>query len=152
MKELLIKFLNTEDNFGITIARVTLALVFIPHGAQKLLGLFGGQGFSGTMQYFASSGMPVLAAFLVIMAESLGAVALLVGLASRFMAFGIFMVMNGAIFMVHLQNGFFMNWMGTQKGEGYEFHILAVGLALAIILKGAGKFSLDRFITGKILK
>jgi len=152
MKDLIKKIFSTEDAIGLSIARITLAVVFIPHGAQKLLGLFGGHGFSGTMNFFTSSGMPVLVAFLVIMAESLGALALLFGFIGRFMALGIFMVMNGAIFMVHLKNGFFMNWMGTQKGEGFEFHLLALGLALIVMLKGSGKFSIDRLISKKFLK
>jgi putative oxidoreductase len=123
-----------------------LSIVFIPHGSQKLLGLFGGYGFTGTMESFTSNGMPAVLAFLIIMAESLGSLALLFGFFGRFMAFGIFMVMSGAILMVHLHNGFFMNWFGTQKGEGFEFHLLAIGLALVIIIKGSGKFSVDRFL------
>lgn len=83
--------------------------------------------------------MPVVLAFLIIMGESLGALALLVGFFGRFMAFGIAMIMLGAIFMVHLDNGFFMNWFGTQKGEGFEYHLLALGLAFLIMIKGSGK-------------
>ncbi len=98
------------------------------------------------MDYFTSSGMPAVVAFLVIMGESLGALALLVGLCGRFMAFGIAMIMLGAIFMVHFSNGFFMNWFGTQKGEGYEYHLLALGLAFLIMINGSGKFSLDRLL------
>ena len=152
MRNLIERLLKTDSDTGVLIARVTLAMVFIPHGAQKLLGLFGGQGFTGTMNMFTSTGLPAIAAFLVIMAESLGALALLFGFVGRFMAMGIFMVMNGALFMVHLQYGFFMNWMGNQKGEGYEFHLLAIGLALVVMVKGSGKLSIDRFITEKLLK
>jgi putative oxidoreductase len=90
--------------------------------------------------------MPVILAFLIIMGESLGSLALVLGFFGRFMAFGIFMIMMGAIFMVHLSNGFFMNWFGSQKGEGIEYHLLAIGLTLIVMAKGSGKFSLDRVL------
>lgn len=146
MKKAIATFISTQNDFGVFVARIVLSIVFIPHGSQKLLGLFGGNGFGATMEYFTSSGMPAVLAFLVIMAESLGSLALLLGLFGRFMAFGIGMVMLGAIFMVHLQNGFFMNWFGTQKGEGFEYHLLALGLALVIMIKGSGMFSIDRLL------
>jgi putative oxidoreductase len=146
MKKALLRFISTNDDYGIFIARVVLAAVFIPHGSQKLLGLFGGSGFSATMDSFTSNGMPAVLAFLVIMAESLGSLSLLIGFFGRFMSFSISMVMLGAIFMVHLPNGFFMNWFGTQKGEGFEYHILALGLAILIMIDGCGKFSIDRFL------
>jgi len=146
MKNFIARFISTEDDLGVLVARVMLAVVFIPHGSQKLLGLFGGNGFSATMDYFTSSGMPAVLAFLVIMGESLGALALLVGFFGRFMAFGITMIMLGAVFTVHLSNGFFMNWFGTQKGEGFEYHLLALGLSVMLMVKGSGKFSLDRIM------
>ncbi len=146
MKKAIAGFISTPDDFGVFVARVMLSIVFIPHGSQKLLGLFGGYGFTGTMESFTSNGMPAVLAFLIIMAESLGSLALLVGFFGRFMAFGIGMVMSGAILMVHLHNGFFMNWFGTQKGEGFEYHLLALGLALVIMIKGSGKFSVDRLL------
>ena len=151
MKKAIERFISTTDDLGVFVARVMLSIVFLPHGSQKLLGLFGGQGFTATMKYFTSSGMPAILAFLVIMAESLGALALLVGLFGRFMAFGIGLVMLGAIFMVHVHNGFFMNWFGTQKGEGFEYHLLAIGLALVVMIKGSGIFSLDRLL-GSLLR
>jgi putative oxidoreductase len=146
MKNAIARFISTNDDPGVFAARVFLAAVFIPHGSQKLLGLFGGNGFTATMDYFTSSGMPAVLAFLVIMGESLGALALLVGLCGRFMAFGIAMIMLGAIFMTHLSNGFFMNWFGTQKGEGFEYHLLALGLAFLVMIDGSGKFSIDRLL------
>jgi putative oxidoreductase len=144
VKNIIERFISTNDDLGVFVARLMLSIVFLPHGSQKLLGLFGGHGFTATMKFFTSSGMPAIFAFLVIMAESLGALALLFGLFGRFMAFGIGLVMLGAIFMVHLPNGFFMNWFGTQKGEGFEYHLLAIGLALLIMINGSGKYSLDR--------
>jgi len=146
MKKIFNRFIYTEKNAGTMVARIMLATVFLPHGSQKLLGLFGGAGFTNTMAFFTSSGMPGIIAFLVIMAESLGAATLLLGLFGRFMAFGIGLVMAGAIIMVHISNGFFMNWFGTQKGEGFEYHLLAIGLALVVMINGSGMFSMDRLI------
>jgi putative oxidoreductase len=116
----------------------------LPHGLQKTLGLFGGPGFSGTMGMFTSQGMPALLAFLVILSESLGSLGLIVGLLTRVAAFGCAAVMLGAIGMVHWPNGFFMNWSGKQAGEGFEYHILALGVALALLIGGGGKASMDR--------
>jgi putative oxidoreductase len=146
MKDFLEKFISTDDDIGILAARLTLGVVMFPHGAQKLFGLFGGGGFSGTLNYFVSSGLPAVLAVLIILGESLGSIALIFGFFSRFMAFGIGLIMLGAIFMVHLPNGFFMNWFGKQPGEGFEYHILAVGLSLVIMIKGSGAFSIDRLI------
>lgn len=144
------KLLQTQDDAGSLIMRVLLGVVFSPHGAQKVFGWFGGYGFSGTMSMFTDKmGIPVFFAFLAIMAESLGSVALITGCLTRIAAFGIACVMSVAIFTVHLQNGFFMNWSGSQKGEGFEFHILAIALALALMVKGGGKWSVDRAISKK---
>jgi putative oxidoreductase len=139
--------LRTEDSWPLLIARLALGLVMLPHGLQKTVGLFGGYGFSGTMNYFVTSqGMPALLAFLVILAESAGSLGLIVGLLTRIAALGFASVMLGAIATVHWQNGFFMNWFGKQAGEGFEYHILAMGLALALLVGGGGKASLDRAI------
>ncbi len=146
MKNLIDKLTVTDNDLSGLVIRLTLGMVMFPHGAQKLFGWFGGYGFQGTMGYFTQSGMPWIVAFLVVMAESLGALALILGFFGRFMSFGIGLVMLGAIFMVHLQFGFFMNWFGKAAGEGYEYHILAAGLALATMIKGSGMFSVDRVI------
>jgi len=138
--------LHTEDDFGLFIARIALGIVILPHGLQKLLGLFGGPGFSGTIEFFVGSGLPAAVAILIIIGESFGAVGLILGFLSRLAAFGITLIMLGAIFMVHLQNGFFMNWQGNQTGEGFEFHLLALGLSLVVLIKGGGKWSVDRAI------
>lgn len=141
------KSINTDDNWASLIARVVLGLVILPHGLQKLLGLFGGAGFTGTMGYFTSQGMPAVVAFLVIMGESFGALGLITGFIGRFCAFGIMTIMLGAMFMVHLKAGFFMNWTGQQQGEGFEYHLLALGLGLIVLLKGSGAFSIDRILS-----
>ena len=145
------KFFETENDSAALVLRVMLGIVFFPHGAQKLLGWFGGHGFVGTMGFFTDKmGLPAAIAFLVIMAESFGALGLIFGLLTRFAAFGIACVMTGAIFTVHLPHGFFMNWFGNQKGEGFEYHLLAIAIAVALMIKGGGRFSVDRAISERL--
>ena len=139
--------LKTDDDFAVFVARIVIGFVMLPHGLQKLLGMFGGAGFSGTVDFFVGSGIPYIVAVLIILGESLGAIGLILGFLSRLCATGIAIIMLGAIFMVHLPNGFFMNWFGSNAGEGYEYHILAVGLALVVLIKGGGKWSVDGAIS-----
>lgn len=136
--------LNTDHgDWGALVARVFLGIVIMPHGLQKLLGMFGGYGFSGTVQYFTGEGIPAVIAVLIILGESFGSLFLILGLISRISAAGIAIIMTGAVLLVHAQNGFFMNWFGNQAGEGYEYHLLAIGLALVVIVRGGGAFSID---------
>jgi putative oxidoreductase len=138
---------HTNDSLSSFILRVTVGLVIFPHGAQKLLGLFGGYGFSGTMGAFTEKmGMPWIIALLVIIGESLGALALIAGFMTRFTAASLAVIMLGAIAMAHWQHGFFMNWFGQQTGEGFEYHLLVIGMCVALVLAGAGKWSLDQGI------
>jgi putative oxidoreductase len=141
------RLMMTDDDVSRTIVRLFLGLVMFPHGAQKLLGWFGGGGFSGTMKGMTGMGLPAIIVFLVILFEFFGSLGLIVGFLGRVSAFGVLCVMLGAVFTVHLPNGFFMNWMGNQKGEGFEYHLLAIGMALAVIVKGSGAYSADRSIT-----
>ena len=142
------RLLSTKCSIAALIARLTLGLVMFPHGAQKALGWYGGNGFGGTMGFFTEMmHIPVALAFLAIMAEFLGSLGLIVGLFSRVAAFGIAVNMIVAILMVHSSNGFFMNWLGKQAGEGFEYHLLAVGLALIVMIRGGGSFSLDAAIS-----
>lgn len=137
------KIMITDEDVSRTIMRVLLALVFLPHGAQKVFGWFGGYGFSGTMDFFIKSGIPAFLAFLAIMAESVGAVALFAGFFTRVASLGIAVNMIICAAGNHIQNGFFMNWFGQQKGEGFEFHILVLALAIALMMKGGGRWSVD---------
>jgi len=137
------RLLNTSDDLSLTILRLALGAVFFAHGAQKMLGWFGGYGFHGTMGFFEHLGMPAPVAFLVICTEFFGGLGLIAGLLTRIPALGIGVEMVGAILMVHLPNGFFMNWAGNQKGEGFEYHLLAIAMAAVLLLRGAGKFSAD---------
>ncbi len=141
------KLLATSDDWTLTLMRLVLGVVFFAHGAQKMLGWFGGYGFSGTMAYFTHSGIPAPLAFLAIAAEFFGGMGLVVGLLSRVAAFGIVVNMVVAVLTVHLANGFFMNWSGAQKGEGFEYHLLAIALGIAILVRGGGAISMDRALS-----
>ena len=136
---------QTDDGWAGLILRLTLGFVMFPHGAQKLLGSFGGLGFDGTMGFFTQKmGLPWLIALLIIIGESFGSLALLAGLLTRFTAASLAVIMFGAITLVHLPHGFFMNWFGQQKGEGFEYHLLVIGIAAALLVTGGGKWSIDR--------
>ena len=142
------KIISTSNEYTLALARLALGVTFFAHGAQKMLGWFGGYGFHGTMGFFIQMGVPAPLAFLAICAEFFGGLGLIVGFLSRIAAFGIFVNMLVAISTVHYKNGFFMNWTGQQKGEGFEYHVLAVALLILVMVKGAGAVSIDRALTG----
>jgi putative oxidoreductase len=143
------KLLSTSNDFSVTIVRLVLGVVFFAHGAQKMLGWFGGHGFTGTMGFFTQQmHIPAPFAFLAICAEFFGGLGLIVGLLSRIAAFGIMCNMLVAIATVHVHNGFFMNWTGQQKGEGFEYHLVTLAALLIVLVKGAGAFSIDRALSG----
>jgi putative oxidoreductase len=145
------KLLATPNDGVLTLMRLILGIVFFLHGSQKMLGWFGGYGFSGTMHFFTGMlHIPAPFAALAICAEFLGGLGLILGLLARIAAFGIAVNMVVAVWMVHLANGPFMNWFGNQKGEGYEFHLLALALLIAIMIRGAGAFSVDRALAAKV--
>ncbi len=142
---------QTDDACSSFLLRITLGCVMFPHGAQKLLGWYGGGGFSGTMGFFTEQmGMPALIACLIIIGESFGSVGLLIGFLTRFTAASLGIIMLGAISLVHLPNGFFMIWFGQQAGEGYEYHLLVIGICLALMITGAGRWSVDGAIAEKM--
>jgi len=128
--------------------RLTLGAVMFPHGAQKVLGWFGGGGFKVTLEGMTGMGVPAAIVVMVMIAEFLGSLGLIFGFLTRLSALGVISVMLGAIFTVHQQYGFFMNWMGKQAGEGFEYHLLAVGIAVALLVRGGGAFSIDRALEG----
>jgi putative oxidoreductase len=141
-------FFQTDASINNLIIRVMLGIVILPHGAQKLLGWFGGYGLEGTLGFFTNQmGVPMIVALLVILGESLGALGLIAGFFTRFCAAGILFIMTGAIVMSHAANGFFMNWSGKQGGEGFEYHLLAIALCIPLLISGGGLFSADGFIT-----
>ena len=132
------------------VLRLTVAIVMFPHGAQKVLGWFGGHGFSATMHAFTQQmGIPAVFAFLAIAAEFFGSIGLFVGLLTRVAAFGLAVEMIVAAQMNHVKNGFFMNWAGNQQGEGFEYHVLVVGACIALMIAGAGRWSIDRAIASR---
>jgi putative oxidoreductase len=142
------KLINTTDDSVMTILRLVAGVVFFAHGAQKTLGWFGGYGFSGTMGFFTNAmHIPAPFAFLAICAEFLGGIGLILGLLGRVAAFGIACDMVVAVVMVHRHFGLFANWAGNQKGEGIEYHLLAVAICLAVMVKGSGAFSIDRALS-----
>lgn len=143
------KLLATPNDGVLTLMRLVLGVVFFAHGSQKMLGWFGGYGFSGTMGFFTSAlHLPAPIAFLPIAAEFFGSIGLILGLLTRIAAFGIAMDMIVAVSMIHIHFGFFMNWSGTQKGEGFEYHLVTIVLALALMIRGGGAFSADRALSG----
>ena len=141
------RFLSTDNDPGAMIIRLALGLVMFPHGAQKVLGWWGGYGAAVTIQAFSKNGLPVFISVLVLLAEFVGSLMLIFGFVTRLAAFGIGCVMLGAVVLVHSKVGFFMNWVGQQKGEGFEYHILALGIVIALLIKGGGAFSVDLAIT-----
>jgi putative oxidoreductase len=144
------RLLATDPDRTLLFQRAVLGAIMLPHGAQKLLGWFGGYGFSGTMGFFTDTmHLPAPLALLVIVAESIGAIGLVLGAGTRLAALGIAAVMLGAIVTTHLPNGLFMNWFGNQQGEGFEFHLLALALALPLVVRGGGLASLDRVLARK---
>src|SRR5437867_12631366 len=141
------KRIATDDNPATLILRLVLGVVFFAHGAQKLLGWFGGPGFSGTMGFFTGMmHIPAPLAFLAIAAEFFGGLGLILGFLTRIAAFGITVNMLVAIAAVHGPFGFFMNWTGTQKGEGIEYHLLVLAITALLMMRGAGAFSIDHAI------
>lgn len=141
------KLLATRNSFPMGIVRLALGVVMFAHGAQKMLGWFGGYGFSGSMGLFTHLGIPAPLGYLAIAAEFFGGLGLILGFLSRIAAFGVLCNMVVAVLNVHINNGFFMNWYGNSKGEGYEYHLLAIAMALAVIIGGAGALSVDQALS-----
>lgn len=154
MANCLKRFFSTDGwSYTTMIVRITLGAVMLPHGMQKLMGWFWGNGFSATMNYFTlDAGFPWIVALLVILGESLGALALIVGFASRFMAFGIFTIMTGAMFIAHWKFGFFIDWFGAQWGQGIEFHLLMIGMSLSLMISWGWAYSFDMILDKMVNK
>ena len=140
--------LRTDSDPILLIARVVLGAVLFAHGAQHVLGLFGGQGLDQTFQFFASLGLPRYAAMLVMALEFVGGPMLILGLLGRVIGLGTIVYLGAAAYVVARPYGFFMNWANTQTGEGFEFHLIAIALALAILTHGSGPLSIDRSLAG----
>lgn len=142
------KLLATSNDWTLALLRLVMGVIFFAHGAQKALGWFGGYGFSGTMGFFTQMmHIPAPFAFLAICAEFLGGLGLILGALGRIAAFGISCNMVVAVLMIHHNFGLFMNWSGQQKGEGFEYHLLAIAIAVVLMARGSGAFSVDRALT-----
>jgi putative oxidoreductase len=137
----------TEPDFSLFLLRVVLGIIFFAHGAQKVLGWYGGHGLKGTVGFMASMGLSVPIAYMVCFFEFLGGIGLIVGFLTRLAALAIAVVMVGAIATVHWKNGFFMNWeLAPGKGHGIEANLAFLAMALALFLDGAGALSIDALI------
>jgi len=142
------KLTATDNDVATTVLRLALGVIFFAHGAQKMLGWFGGYGFTGTMGFFTGvMHIPAVFAFLAIAAEFFGGLGLIFGLFTRLAAFGVLCNMIVAIAMVHGHFGFWMNWTGAQKGEGFEYHLLLIAASAFLIIRGAGAASVDRLLS-----
>lgn len=139
------QFLTTDA--GSFFTRIFLAIVLFPHGCQLTFGMFGGNGFDATMSYFTDvEKLPYLIALMVILIQFVGSIFILAGLATRLVSFSIIVLFIGMVLTSHIEYGFFMNWFGNQKGEGYEFHILVIGMACSLVATGAGRLSADAIL------
>lgn len=143
----------THADWTVGVVRIVLGLVFFAHGAQKMLGWYGGPGLARSMRTFTEDlHLPSTLSFLVIAGEFLGGIGLIVGLFGRLAALVIVLIMLGAVATVHFRFGFFLNWFGGQKGHGIEYHLLAIALALIVVVKGSGAFSIDRIAYERVLE
>ena len=141
------KIINTGNDHSLLILRVVLGVVLMAHGLQKAFGWFNGFGWNNTINYFTGTvGIPALLGAFVILIETLGALFLILGFAGRINAALMGIVIIGAMVVDHVKNGFYMNWFGIQKGEGFEFDLLFIAISIALILKGSGSFSVDRLL------
>ena len=136
---------TNPDNWTALIIRLAVGIVIFPHGAQKLFGWFNGYGFQGTMGFLTGNAhLPWIVAFLVILIESIGSLFLIFGFLTRIATFGMFVNFLGILVTSHINNGFFMNWYSTpNKPEGFEYHLLVLGITLALLIAGGGKWSID---------
>lgn len=142
----------TQADPALTLVRVVLGLVILPHGAQHLFGWFGGFGFSGTAAWMVDTvGVPFWLAGLAIVLEFVGPLLLVVGLGGRAAALAVGAIMAVAL-TTHAPYGFFMNWFGALPAgaEGFEYHLLALAMAGAVILGGSGAASIDRYLAGRL--
>ena len=146
----MLRTIFTTDNSRVgLILRLTTGPVLLPHGAQNMLGWFGGSGSSSEMKHLTQdAGLPAFISLLVILIEFFGALMLITGTGTRIAAFCVIVLFMGIIWYVHGKMGFFMNWFGTMPAgtEGYEYHLLVIGLAIAVLFTGGGRWSADGLI------
>ncbi len=149
MGSLLRGIMETSDDRIPMLGRLALGIVILPHGAQDLFAWFGGTGIDGALGSYAALGVPPFLGWMAVVTQFFGGLALIIGFVGRVAAFAIALVLLAAVIAQHWSVGFFMNWDGALKGEGFEFHILAVTLAVIVIIRGSGALSVDRAFTGR---
>src|SRR6266446_7687142 len=145
--QLLNPLFATRPRFTLLLLRLVFGFLSFVHGSQLVFGWFGGYGLGGSIGAFTEKmAIPAFLAYLAVFSQFLGGLALIFGFMTRIAALGIAVDMIVAIFLVHLPNGLFMNWYGNQKGEGYEYHLLAIAIAVTLVIGGGGLLSVDRRI------
>ncbi|MGF1467041.1 MAG: DoxX family protein [Sandaracinaceae bacterium] len=145
------RLLQTDGSTVPLLLRLAVGGVLLPHGLQKAFGLFGGYGFEATVGFFTQTmGLPWIIAVLVVLIESLGALALIAGVLTRPAALGVLAVMIGAVVTVHAPHGFFMNWSGAQGGEGFEYHLLMSAMGVGLVVAGGGRYAVDAWIAERL--
>ena len=150
MSHLIKLILRTDVDYLFTALRLIAGIVIWPYGMQKLFGWFGGVGIKGTLEQMTVKRIPGFVAWLVIIGQSFGSMALVLGFFGRLAAAGLFIIFTGAL-VVHLPNGWTMNWFGEKKGEGNEYHILLLTLLFAVIVKGSGALSIDLWLIQNVI-
>jgi putative oxidoreductase len=141
--------LHTDPDYVWTFLRITAGIIIWPYGMQKLFGWFDGVGIRGTLEQMAVRKVPRFVAWLVIVGQSFGSLALIVGFFGRVAAGGLFIIFTGAL-IVHLPEGWTLNWFGKKDGEGIEYFVLLLSLLLVVIVKGSGAMSIDLWVTSAI--
>lgn len=141
-------------DLGYLFVRLSLGVILFAHGSQKLLGWFGGSGWSATIGFFSKNlGFPPFLSALAIIAEFFGGLGLILGFLTRIAAAGSAVVMLVAMFKVNLPNGFFINWsLEAGKGHGIEMNLALSGMSLMLLITGAGYLSIDNLLVRKFWK
>jgi putative oxidoreductase len=132
--------LHTEPDYVTLLLRVIAGIIILPYGLKKL-GWLKGPG-NNSFSKMREMGVPLLLSWLITIAQTLGAIALLVGFLGRIAAAGNLVIMFGAM-LYHVKDGWSMNWYGEKKGEGIEYFVMLLGILLAIIINGSGAWSID---------
>ncbi len=138
---------NEQLNIAIFVLRLALGIVFFAHGAQKVMGWFGGYGLAGTAGAFKNyMKIPAPLTYAASFTEFLGSIFIIAGFITRLSALGLLINMIVAIFKVHVKSGFFLSSGEPNKGNGYEFNLALATMSIVLILTGAGQYSLDSIL------
>jgi putative oxidoreductase len=144
------QLVETNTSYICLFLRIITGIIIFPYGMQKLFGWFDGPGISGTHEQMRSKNIPWFIGWLIIIAQSFGSVALILGLFGRIAAGGNFIIFTGAL-VVHSPDGWFLNWFGKKKGEGIEYLMMLLSILLVITINGSGAFSVDQWLMTKML-